>query len=162
MTFEKAVKAMRGEAKTTILAIDRLTVGRIAERIVANELEARGFRVTDLNKDGVSANADLLAAGHNTVWQIQVKGATNNQKHKRWWIQYGYCTPEIITKTASMFNRRQSFYRADIVVLVAVRSPTEYRCIVLQAEDAERAGQFNLDRGYRTLTRQGTEKRPSK
>jgi hypothetical protein len=35
-------------------------VGRIAERIVSNELEARGFRVSDLNSDGAAANADLL------------------------------------------------------------------------------------------------------
>jgi hypothetical protein len=31
-------------------------VERIASRIVANELEFRDFRVTDLNKDGLSAN----------------------------------------------------------------------------------------------------------
>jgi hypothetical protein len=41
--------------------IDKRNVGRIAERIVANELEARGFRVTDLNRQGLAANADLLA-----------------------------------------------------------------------------------------------------
>ena len=46
--------------------IARLNVGQIAERIVSNELEARGFRVSDLNRDGLSANADLLAAGY---WQ---------------------------------------------------------------------------------------------
>ena len=43
-------------------AIGRHNVGRIAERIVANELEFRGFRVSDLNREGTSANADLLAA----------------------------------------------------------------------------------------------------
>jgi hypothetical protein len=145
--------------KTTLM-VNRGNVGRIAERIVANELEAQNFRVSDLNKDGISANADLLAAGHNKVWQIQVKGATNQSK--RWWVQYGYCTPEIIKKTCPMFNRRQGFYKADIVVLVAVRSPTEYRCVVLPAKDAKRAAQLNLDRSFRTPTLRGGEKKPSK
>jgi hypothetical protein len=125
----------------TTLALPRWNVGNIAERIVANELEVRGFRVSDLNIGGVSANADLIAAGHDKVWQIQVKGATNTQKDKKW-VQYGYCTPEIIRSGEPMFNRRQGFYRADIVVLVAVRSPTEYRCIVLRTKDAERAAQL--------------------
>jgi methanogenic corrinoid protein MtbC1 len=41
------------------MQISQGDVGRIAERIVANELEARGFRVSDLNSDGTAANADL-------------------------------------------------------------------------------------------------------
>jgi len=44
-----------------IINIRSHNVGRIAERIVANELEAYGFRVSDLNKDGMAANADLVA-----------------------------------------------------------------------------------------------------
>ena len=43
------------------IRIHKGNVGRIAERIVSNELEFRGFRVSDLNKEGTSANADLLA-----------------------------------------------------------------------------------------------------
>ena len=39
--------------------INRRNVGRIAGAIVSNELESRGFRVSDLNKEGTSANADL-------------------------------------------------------------------------------------------------------
>jgi hypothetical protein len=42
----------------TPVNINRHNVGRIAERIVSNELESRGFRVSDLNKEGTSANAD--------------------------------------------------------------------------------------------------------
>jgi hypothetical protein len=145
------------------LVVERSTVGRIAERIVANELDGRGFRVTDLNKDGLSANADLLAAGHNNVWQVQVKGATNKPSEP-WWIQYGHCTVDIIRNkgVVPMFNRRKSFYCADVVVLVAIRTLTQYRCIVLRAGDAEHAAQCNLDRQYRTLTRQGAEKKPHK
>jgi hypothetical protein len=51
-------------------SVKRENVGRLAERIVANELEWRGFRVSDLNKDGLSPNVDLIAAGHGNVWQI--------------------------------------------------------------------------------------------
>lgn len=143
-----------------LLNVNRGNVGRIAERIVANELEAQGFRVSDLNRHGISANADLIAAGHKKVWQIQVKGATN--QGKRWWVQYGYCTPEIIKRTCAMFNRREGFYTADIVVLVAVRSPQEYECVVLSAKEAERAAQLSLDRSYRKRTRDGTARKPGK
>jgi hypothetical protein len=134
--------------------------GRIAERIVANELEVRGFHVTSLNKDGQLANADLLAAGHGKVWQVQVKGARHRPNHQ-WWIQYGYCAPEIARGTGSVFNRHNSFYRAEIVVFVAWRSPKDYRCIVLQTEDAERAAQLSLDCDYRIRKRNGEERRPT-
>ena len=69
-----------------------------------NELEARGYRVTDLNKDGLSANADLIAAKGGKIWQKQEKGSTNTMA-KPWWIQYGYSTPEIIAGKIKMFNR---------------------------------------------------------
>jgi hypothetical protein len=140
--------------------VSSTNVGRLAERIVANELEWREFKVSDLNKDGLSPNADLVAAKGGKTWQVQVKGATN--KSDKWWIEYGFCTDEIIERRAPMFNRRQSFYKADIVVLVAVRSPRDYRCIVLTAADAERAANINLDRDYRTLTRKGEKKKPHK
>jgi hypothetical protein len=146
---------------TTSIVVQR-NVGRIAERIVANELEARGFRVTDLNKDGLSANADLLAAGHGKVWQIQVKGATNGPEDKQWWFGYGHCTLANIANKEPVFNHRKSFYAAGVVVLVAVRSLKEYQCIVLRADVAERAAQLNLDRGFRKLTRKGTPRKPGK
>ncbi len=147
--------------------INKTNVGRIAERIVANELESRGFRVSDLNSDGLSANADLLASGavtdHAVTRQIQVKGATNSPNEKRWWVQYGYCTDEIIRDSANpMFNRRNSFYRADFVVLVAVRSVKDYRCFVLPVTEAENAAKINVDREYRTLKKGGEKKKPNK
>lgn len=151
-------------SETLAVSINSRNVGKIAERIVANELEARGFRVSDLNRDGLAPNADLLAAGHGKAWQIQVKGSTNAPTD-RWWVGYGYCTDEVIARQQPMFNRHdsdRSFYRADIVVLVAVRSPTDYRCIVMPTTTAEKAAQLNLDRGYRTRTRDGQKKKPGK
>ena len=139
------------------IGINKHNVGRIAERIVSNELEFLGFRVSDLNKEGTSANADLLAAKDGKTWQIQVKGAT----YDGWWFGYGYCTEAIIagkgTGEGRMFNRcsTSSFYRAEIVVLVSVKSPREYSCLVLPVETAEKAAQENLDREYRTLTKKG-------
>lgn len=50
---------MEGEMNPS--AINQDNVSRIAERIVANELEFRGFRVSDLNRERTSENADLLA-----------------------------------------------------------------------------------------------------
>jgi hypothetical protein len=137
-------------------------VGQIAERIVANELEARGFRVSDLNKEGTAANADLVAIRSGLTLQIQVKGASNGLKD-RWWVGYGYCTQQIIDRKEPMFNRRNSnFYKADIVVLVAVRSLTEYLCFVLPVAVAEQAAQLHLDSGYRRPKRSGQPRKPHK
>jgi hypothetical protein len=109
-----------------MIKIGRQNVARIAERIVSNELEARGFRVSDLNSDGTAANTDLLAVSPNQTLQVQVKGAAN-EPLGRWWVQYGCCTSEIIAdRTQPMFNRRASFYKSNVVVLVAVCSPSDY------------------------------------
>ena len=124
--------------------INSQNVGRIAERIVANEFEARGFRVSDLNKDGLTPNADLIAISPNRTLQIQVKGSTN-RLNDRWWVGYGYLTEKILAGDEPMFNRRKSsVYKADIVVLVAVRSPTEYSCVVLPVDVAEEAVRLHL------------------
>ncbi len=62
-----------------------------------------------------------------------------------------------------MFNRKSSFYVADIVILVAVRSTTEYECILMPTTEAEKAAQINLDRGYRTpRLKDGQKKKPGK
>jgi hypothetical protein len=141
--------------------IDGKNVGRIAERIVANELEARGFRVSDLNSDDTAANADLIAVSNNITLQVQVKGAAN--PNGPWWVGYGSCTPEIIDdRNLPMFNRHNSFYRAHLVVLVAVRSPSEYSCVVLPEVIAEQAAQMALDRDYRVPTNKGQPKQPHK
>lgn len=141
------------------IRINKTNVGRIAERIVSNELEYRGFRVSDLNKEGPSANADLLAAKDGNTWQIQVKGATEG--NDGWWFNYGRCNEAIIEhKETRMFNRSSSFYEAKIVVLVSVKSPIEYCCAVLPVESAEKAVQINLDREYRTRRKDNRPKRP--
>lgn len=140
--------------------IGKENVGRIAERIVSNELESRGFRVSDLNKDGISANADLIAVKNGKPWQIQVKGATNTDKDA-WWFQYGYCKDPTNPKE-EMFNCRSSFYEADIVIVVAVKSPTDYRCVVLPVEKAEEVAQINLDREYRPPKANGSSRKPGK
>jgi hypothetical protein len=139
-------------------SITRLSVGRIAERIVSNELEYRGYRVSDLNKEGTSANADLLAAKDGDTWQVQVKGATWQDE----WFGYGHCTEAIIGGVDKMFNRSASgFYKAEIVVLVCVKSPSEYQCLVLPVEIAEKAAQINLQ-GFRIPKVNGDPKKPGK
>lgn len=141
--------------------IHKKNVGRIAERIVANELEARGFIVNDLNRDGLSANADLLVSCGGKTLQIQVKGSTKTGK--LWGVHYGYCTQEIIDNPAlTVFNRHDSFYRADVVILVAIQSLTEYRCIVLPVEQAEEAAQINIQRYYRMPKKDGEPHKPGK
>lgn len=138
-------------------SVNKSNVGRIAERIVSNELEYRGFRVSDLNKEGTSANADLIAAKSGCAWQIQVKGHT----WEDWWFQYGYCTDEIIDRRENMFNRKKnSFYKAQFVVMVCVKSPDDYRCLVVPADIAERAAQKNLEAHYRSPKKGGGRKKP--
>jgi hypothetical protein len=149
----------------TLEGIGKGNVGRIAERIVANELEYRGFRVSDLNKEGLSANADLLAVKGGRPWQIQVKGASydTNYVDRGWWFGYGYCSDEIIADRGQrMFNRATGFYKAEIVVLVCVRAPKDYHCLVLPVETAEEAAQMNLDYAYRPKKRDGSTRKPSK
>jgi hypothetical protein len=144
------------------IGINKNNVGRIAERIVANELAYRGFRVSDLNKEGTSENADLLAAKDGETWQIQVKGSTATEK-SGWWVNYGYCDPDIIDRKKPVFNNsRSAFYKAQIVVLVSVKSPTEYRCVVLPVKEAEKAAQLNLDYGFRTPRQDGSPHKPGK
>lgn len=146
------------------LRIGKDNVGRIAERIVANELEARGFIVRDLNLEGLSANADLLAVKNGIVWQIQVKGATYDATYTEhgWWFGYGFCTEGHIRDcAAAFFNRHSNAFRADIVVLVCVRSPKDYQCVVLPLSVAEEAVQLNLGL-FRVKKPDGTDHKPGK
>ncbi len=145
---------------TLAAAINRTNVGRIAERIVSNELEYRGFRVSDLNKEGTSANADLLAAKDGKATQVQVKGAT----YDGWWFGYGHCSDEIIhNHEQRFFNRSQgNFYRAEVVVLVCIKAPYDYQCLVLPVGIAEKAAQLNLDGYFRRPKRDGSPHKPGK
>jgi hypothetical protein len=139
--------------------IGKQNSGRIAERIVANELSYRGFSVSDLNKEGVSANIDLLAVKDGKPWQIQVKGATED---RGWWVNYGGCDEDIIAKRKPMYNRVKGFFAAQIVVLVSVKSPKDYCCVVLPVDKAEEAAQINLDYAYRPANKDGSPKKPNK
>jgi len=136
--------------------IGRGNIGRIAERIVANELEFRGFLVRDLNLEGFAANVDLLAVKDRKVWQIQVKGC---RYLKGWWFQYGYCKDRHIRDNADMFNVAGNSFKADVVVLICVRSPNDYQSIVLPVAKAEEAAQINLNYEYRTKKRDGSDKK---
>jgi len=147
--------------------IGKRNVGKIAERIVANELESCGFLVRDLNLEGISANADLLAMRDGQVWQIQVKGSSyeenDRENYNGWWFQYGYCTEEHIRdKNAEMFNRVKSPLKADCVAMVCVRSPFEYAYLLMPVKIAEKGAQINLDYGFRPNKEDGKPHRPAK
>ncbi len=158
MTGAATPETRSGELKT-----GKRSIGRIAERIVANELEYHGFEVRDLNLEGIAANVDLLAVKGGKVWQVQVKGALFDKRYEDgWWFHYGYCGPEhIVNCEERMFNKAVGAFRADLVVLVCIKSPHEYQCIVLPVEKAEEAAQINLNYAYRTKKKNGTDKKPS-
>jgi hypothetical protein len=167
--YQGTASAVLNEAKKDPNAmsepqIRKQNVGRIAERIVANELEYRGFLVRDLNLEGLAANVDLLAGKNEKLWQIQVKGSTydNAYPDNGWWFQYGHCEEEHIqSSNLKFFNRHPGAFRADIVVLVCVRTPHAYQCLVLPAEIAEEAAQLNLNL-FRAKKADGSDHKPGK
>ena len=140
--------------------INSKNVGRIAERIVSNELESRGFRVSDLNKEGTSANADLLAAKDGKTWQIQVKGASSGSA--TWWVNYGYAQHEHLDGSKKMYNSVESFYQAQVVILVSVLTASQYKCVVLPVDEAEKAAQLNIKHAFSGLKADGSKKKPGK
>ncbi len=145
------------------MEITQKNVGSIAERIVRNELEYRGFRTVDLNNArDVSDNADILAARAGVYWQIQVKAMTQIKNNENWCFQYGFCNENIIKKEESVFNRKGGYYRANVVILLSVRSPSNYKSIIIPTKKAEEAAQVNLDGYYRLPARDGAERKPHK
>jgi hypothetical protein len=143
------------------LEIHSKNVGKISERIVMNELEQRGYSVTDLNKDRVSANADLVAFKDGRSWQLQVKGTTAIEPPP-WGLQFGYTEDAVTAGSLPMYNRKAGPYIADYIILVSVRSASDYRCFVLPVKTAERLAQNLIDLDYRVKTRDGKIKVSSK
>jgi hypothetical protein len=148
------------------MEINSKNVGRIAERIAMNELEARGFHIIDLAyMSKTSANVDFIASKGGKSFNIQVKGATNPlpSPSSRWWIQYGYCDEDIVEKRRPLFNAKSDFaLKADVIILLAVNSPSNYRAIVMPVEKAEEAAQINMSGYYRQPKPAGGKRQPGK
>ena len=143
--------------------IGKENIGKIAERIVANELEFEGFVVRDLNIEGFAANVDLLAVKGGNAWQVQVKGCRYDTRYENagWWFHYGYCNDKHIqNSTQRMFNVAGSSFRADVVALVCIRTPSDYQSIVVPVETAEKAAQINLNYAYRTKKKDDSKEKP--
>ena len=138
----------------------RTTLEPLLKGLSPTNLNFEDFASPTLTETG-PRECDLLAVSGDRILQVQVKGATHVYNHPC--VLYGVCTEDIIQdRKQTMFNRHSSFYKADIVVLVAVNSPREYSCVVFPVEDAEQAEQLNLDREFRTLTQKGTPHKPHK
>jgi len=145
------------------MEINSGNVGRIAERIAMNELEARGFHIIDLAyMSKTSANVDFIASKAGRSFNIQVKGMSwNGMARAR--VQYGHCNDAMIDGRASVFNRSSNFALiADVIVLLAVRSPSQYRAIVMPVDVAEQAAQLNMDGYHRKEKIKGGKRKPSK
>lgn len=99
-------------------------------------------------------------AGSSAVTMLHVRPRASAQvfAEHRW--NDGFSNEAIIDRRKLVFNSTSGFYRAQIVVLVSVKSPAEYQCLVLPVDKAEEAAQLNLDRSYRTLNADGSRKRP--
>lgn len=147
------------------MKINSKNVGRIAERIAMNELEARGFHIIDLAYTSkTSANVDFIASKNGKSHNIQVKGMTNDlNTNSRWRVQYGYCTDKIIRKERPLYNgHSEAALEADVVILLAVNSPSKYRAIVMPVKAAEEAAQINISRYYRQKKRNDDPRKPGK
>lgn len=146
------------------MEVDKGNVGRIAERIVMNELEARGYHIIDLAyASRTFANVDFIASKNGRSFNVQVK-ATSVKPNKRRAVQYGYCNEELVADRAkTVFNgRTEAALRADVVVLVGVRSPKDYWAIVLPVDRAEECAQINIEQYYRQTKEDGSRRTPNK
>jgi hypothetical protein len=143
--------------------INSRNVGRIAERIAMNELEARGFHIIDLAYMSKTAvNIDFIASKGGKSFNVQVKGATNPLS-SRWWVQYGYCDEDIVEGRRPLFNSKSDFaLKAELIVLLAVNSPSKYCAIVVPVEKAEEAAQINMSGYYRLPKPAGGKRKPGK
>lgn len=148
------------------MEITSKNVGRIAERIAMNELEGRGFHIVDLAyMSKTSANVDFIASRNGRSFNIQVKGMSNviQSANHRWRVQYGYCNDEIVENRRPFFNSKTDFaLMADVIVLIAVNSPSHYRAIVMPVAVAERAAQLNVSGYYRLPKADGGKRQPNK
>jgi Holliday junction resolvase-like predicted endonuclease len=145
------------------MEINSRNVGRIAERIAMNELEARGFHIIDLAYvSKTSANVDFIASKEGNSFNVQVKGTTN-PPGARWAVQYGYCDEDIVERRRDFYNGKSEFaLKADVVVLLAVKSPSDYRAVVMPVQKAEEAAQMNMDGYYRLPKLGGGKRTPNK
>lgn len=145
------------------MEINSRNVGRIAERIAMNELEARGFHIIDLAyMSKTSANVDFIASKGGKGFNVQVKGATNTPG-SRWWVQYGYCDDDVVERRRPLFNGKSDFaLKAHVIALIAVKSPSEYLSIVMPVKEAEEAAKMNMDGYYRQPKTGGGKRKPGK
>ncbi|WIY69544.1 hypothetical protein KB221_00630 [Aquidulcibacter paucihalophilus] len=145
------------------MKVARVNVGRIAERIVMNELESRGYHIIDLAYTSKTfANVDFIASKAGQSFNVQVKG-TSLKSGARRAVQYGYCTKEIVAGTVPMFNgKTEAALRADVIVLVGVYSPSKYHAVVLPVATAEQAAQTNIGQYYRGTKRDGGVRKENK
>ncbi|MBP8232493.1 MAG: hypothetical protein KAY22_09320 [Rhizorhabdus sp.] len=145
------------------MEISARNVGRIAERIAMNELEARDFHIIDLAyMSKTSANVDFIASKAGHSFNVQVKGMSWVGK-ERARVQYGHCDDAMIERRSSVFNRHSNFaLMADVIVLLAVRSPSKYRAVIMPVDAAEQAAQLNMDGYHRQEKVAGGKRKPSK
>lgn len=108
------------------------------------------------------ANVDFIASKDGRAFNVQVKGASNYASSRRA-IYYGFCDDDIVAGRARMFNgKADAPLKADVVVFVGLRSPSDYWALVMPVERAEAAADINLDRYYRQPKANGDPRKPHK
>lgn len=145
------------------MIIDQKNVGRIAERIAMNELEARGFHIIDLAYTSRTfANVDFIASKGGRSFNVQVKGSSVPMGKRRA-IHYGYCVGAQVDGSMPVFNgKTDAALRADSIILMGVRSATDYWASVLPVERAEEAAQLNLNQYFRLPKADGSPRKEGK
>jgi len=113
-------------------------IGRMGENIVTNELLARGFLVTHLDKGtrGVSANADLLVGHPNLNKPVLIQVKAHHAPRSPDTIFLGNLTEEVLEGREPFYNRKRGF-QADYLAAVSISNPKTYRTFILPIPVAE-------------------------
>lgn len=132
--------------------------GDIGERIVAAELEARGWAVSLPRVN--QPNYDLIAEKSFGPVYVQVK--TSSEKQRLDWIAAGKCTEGILYNGRPMLNSVEAERPCDVVVCVTylLADPRRYQCWVFPKDEAEEIFRRQAIAYYSQRKRDGSARKP--
>lgn len=123
-------------------------VKAIGERVVANELTYRGWVAINANSGEENApNIDIIALNKNKRITIQVKSSTASSHKGHYFLGYK-------KGDNAHFNTKYGPI-ADYIIAVYIFSPTNYTCLVLPVNEAERVCTIHNKHWMSKLKRDG-------
>ena len=150
----------RDARKLTEATMDgSVDIGRMGENIVTNELLARSFLVTHLDKGtrGVSANADLMVGHPNSTRPALVQVRACYAPEEPHFVFLASLTPEVLEGCEPVYNRKSGF-RADYIAAVSINHPQNYRVFIMPVATAAEIV-LHTSRAWHTLPKRDGDKR---